>query len=1292
MAAGDITQEMLEDVRDDTSGSLRFIDYDTVKKDGERYRISGLTAPEIQQWSSEGVKGSQPGGELAASQAAELARAGGFNVVNTTGEEDNHGRKIAHLQNEQGDDWTDTTYLKGALKPSLFTGERERELYDQGRMSRILNKEQGFVENVNDPWVKARLAREAEEANLSHLRDRDRFKSEAIDEREFANAQAIMGDYNPYSSSGVRYHTSGARMDNTAFSPMSAGWDKAVSSIKSGLDGAMATYYDVIDDPEQWKLSTERAEIEETKASQLPSFVSNVGDIKSFSDVGNYAGGLVGGAAPYLFGIMGSATLASLLAGPTALAAGLGALPAALVYSGQTYNDMEGTMEQKNAGIAFTVGMGMSALDMLGLKGILKPADFLRRDAVEQISKAFARENGVTDEVARKAVKEAMKKSSGELVKGLSGLVGITIGKKAIGKQVLADVREGAVKEGLTEVGQEGLGYGGAVLGSEKKWDSAEFGDIALNSLIGGAVVGGGISPVLGTGSAIQDVRRLKQQFEYSAEQKVAFSEENSTKVVNTMNEVEVPDAEVDSITKESADHYEANKLSNKGIWQWAKDIKKNFVSRPLEWYWKSKMNAKPNKFNEALISVWSPTNRDNVSGEAIYDQETRVFAESSGMIHDLLAKSDILFNNTSGSKGRANSSSSILTLFDRKAEGSSLSAGEASILSSIDAIAVKLNDQIKNITGKESNITGELLFKSNHPSKKKILADKARFRKVLTDFGYKNEEVTQMLKLIEAAPEGSVLERGEDGKLIDPRAGGLDNVIPRNLKLKDGIFSIPGMSDFSDGDSFKAMEDTARSLVHGAFMQRYVGVGGKKLKKTLAVAKNTNENWDPKFGSDIISAAELWMGVYNPIQSERMRRIQSNITSFNLVTLLGTGGPAQLPEMVAAFTNRLTAGAGGRPLIEDIRRMVGKVAKHYNVSSKEIMSKYWKGTGMLPTSSWEPGRRRFNSAGFSGVKYGTLGQQGINADEINASKLKAAVANAFITISLIKPMTDVSRIISDGVANDAILNYLDVMDTFYEAGKPMTRQVKEAYDMMNTTRVPPLKMLELHKRFKDDIIKKFGDKALNADTYDNLVEHMSQEHSEYAALMDVARKQWVDNALANPSPGSRSRTSQDPHVALLFQFRGYILTFAAAVLPRLIRKATSGNPNQDVQAMTILAGLVAMGFLGQVLKDEWKTEGRPYWLDDAEYIQRGFQASGLMGPFDFVLDAVNPIYGEANLASTAQGFAGPTWGNIKQSGKVLGAALSGEGEKALSSAAKWVPIAGHNAQFRQDVGNILGD
>jgi hypothetical protein len=130
------------------------------------------------------------------------------------------------------------------------------------------------------------------------------------------------------------------------------------------------------------------------------------------------------------------------------------------------------------------------------------------------------------------------------------------------------------------------------------------------------------------------------------------------------------------------------------------------------------------------------------------------------------------------------------------------------------------------------------------------------------------------------------------------------------------------------------------------------------------------------------------------------------------------------------------------------------------------------------------------------------------------------------------------------------------------------------------------------------------------------------------------------------------------------------------------------------------MAGLIAMGFLGQALKDEWKTAGRPHWLDDAEFVQRGVQASGMLGPFDFLLDAVNPIYGQANVWNSMQGLMGPTWGNVKQFQRVGKNTIAGESDEAIEAALKLIPIFGPRQSFRESpikdtlglINPILGD
>ena len=270
--------------------------------------------------------------------------------------------------------------------------------------------------------------------------------------------------------------------------------------------------------------------------------------------------------------------------------------------------------------------------------------------------------------------------------------------------------------------------------------------------------------------------------------------------------------------------------------------------------------------------------------------------------------------------------------------------------------------------------------------------------------------------------------------------------------------------------------------------------------------------------------------------------------------------------------------------------------------------------------------------------------------------------------------------------------------DLVPDSNKKMSVYVKNSWDMLSETRIPPLHTLKLWKKMKDDVNKKYrGLDFSNPDHFAAIEKEIAENHKELKELMDVGRKQWVDNSLANPGAATKSRVSNDPHYALLFQFRGYILTFAASIVPRLVKRAISKNPNVDLNAITTMAGLIAMGFLGQALKDEWKTEGRPYWLDDGEMVQRGIQASGMLGPFDFLLDAINPIYGESSVWNSMEGLMGPTWGNVKQFSKIGKNTIAGESDKAINAALKMIPIFGAKQSFREDpIGTItnpiLGD
>jgi len=1438
----------LVELEDDYTNGMTLLDYDTIKQDGVRKRIEGLYAPEIQQLGGDAVKEGSPGGQLAYSQAKTLIDAGKFYNVVDSGNADNHGRPLIRLRDMEGADYTDKSYTEGVVVPDEFSDDRARSMYANGQLARQIAKSQGIAEDPNDPWVKARNERllyQKKNQFYKEISGTPIAKQKAYNEAQWAGAQHITGGFNPYAKGDVEFHTPGANYDGTAKSSTGAGWDTGWAGIGEGLDGLASSYYDMVGDEGEWLVSEERARANIAENQEnIPSFINNVGDVVDLDTLGSYMGGLLGQTAPYLLTISGSAIAAGLVAPAAIGAAGavaLGTLPMAMIYAGQTYNDMEGdNLSEKSASLAFGIGAGMAALDRLGLNGLLKGTDVLRSTAKEQIAKAYVKNNKrtmflfgsakhpsvpITMEEAREAVERAFRFGSKGIVEGARGLVKFEMTKATLGKQVLADARQGITRESITELGQETLGYTGSVLGSEKEWNTSEYGDRALNAFIGGGLAGGIISPALGTPGAVQDYRRIKQRYELSPEQDIAIHETEADDVIDVANEQADADLEVkaapgipvvddndpaevvlpenmwnielganadallvtstdadgnitkvvvrsqsggnegltrkdfedeagwvkyqnvqkeqsrrqasaqkviaeirasalfaqgnkdsrsskptmagsvkqklrtDDITRDKEEHKEANKMSNKGVVQWIKDIGKNFVSRPMKWYSDSPMHkllseakdGMAGRVAQALIVTFSPTNEDKQAGNAVWNKENTFFGQVELAVNDLLvAASQVIGTDANSQKGRINTTGQIIKWMEDRKEatsgrGASISADTRSLLDAVDNVAALISQQYFEISGKRLKITGEDLIKNRNPNKKTIKDNVDEVRRLLMEGGDKMtaKEADEIINDLITHREGESTE-GAKKRLS------IEDVVPSNpaKRFSHNPFNVPGMEKFLSQDIFEDIKDSAKEIIHTALVQKYVGPKGVNLKRLIAMVKagvikeGGKEAWDPKFAHDIISAAEIWMGVYNPIQSDRLRGMQANATFVNLNTLLGTGGPAQLPEWIAAFLGRISASQGGKSLIETLRGAAFDLNEHYKVSGQQLMDKYWKKSGLNPSSMWSAGRRRHVKSGWAGIQYGSIGQQGFDAEEINASKLRASISTAFVTLTGIKPMTDSARIISEGIGNDAIFHYLDIMDTFHRPGQPMTKEVREAYEMLGEVRIPPLKVLELYQAMKDKAVAAFG---RDIDWHADDVQDFVSEHVELAKYLDTARTQWVDNALANPNPGSKSRPTFDPHLTLLFQFRGFIITFAASVLPRLIKRATSGNPNQDAQAITILAGLVAMGFLGQILKDEWKTEGRPYWLEDAEYIQRGFQASGLMGPFDFLLDAVNPIYGEANLASTAQGFMGPTWGNVKRAGSVLGSSLSGEWDAAQYDALKFVPIIGHKNSFRRD-------
>ena len=194
------------------------------------------------------------------------------------------------------------------------------------------------------------------------------------------------------------------------------------------------------------------------------------------------------------------------------------------------------------------------------------------------------------------------------------------------------------------------------------------------------------------------------------------------------------------------------------------------------------------------------------------------------------------------------------------------------------------------------------------------------------------------------------------------------------------------------------------------------------------------------------------------------------------------------------------------------------------------------------------------------------------------------------------------------------------------------------------------------------------------------------------AKNLDIARGNFVDQALVNPDPGKRPPMYSDGRTRLLFMFQGYLAQFSSKIARPILRDLVGkGTPEAQVNAAAVMMGAVAIAFLAQALKDEVKYGDKPSWLSDAEYIQRGIMASGLMGQTERIFNFIFPLYKseEDNLADKFWAEFGPITGAVDSLIKGSKWASEGEGERALNQYLKVTP-AGTFTQQRQFMAKLL--
>lgn len=1313
---------------EELSKKFRFLDADTIRDEQGSVRFQNMWAPEVAHFTKEGLKPAEWGGEFYSELYENLAKETGFENVYRSGEQGKYGRDIGDLQDEEGSFWTKQLVYQGLQDPA---SQEQKELYDMGVFSRALNEATG--ETKDDAWESARQKKRKYEKDTTLG-----WKTVADTEAEYKAGKDLFGaSYNIYDDSTVRFRNYDRTMDNEARSNFSTGWESGWLSIGESLQEGISVLGDIIGSESLYHSGQAGADAIARQQGKLPEFANDIQDVDSLAALGGYFTGMMGVALPYMLGIAGGTVVGALSAAvgaPAALAATIGMAPAIWTYAGETYGNMKGTMDQKNAGVAMAGGVAMATLDRLGLKGIIKPSTMLREDGFKQAAKAFAKENNVSEEVALKAVRDAAGKVTIEAMESIGAYAQMQVAKGLLAKQVGLKTIQGAGIESVTEGLQETIGYGFGALGSEAEFDPEEYKHILTNALAGGAILGGPISGVSATTSELGGFKRLKRDLtevndnsDYEGDTAEDILEEIDAVPNSEAVTVDRGDGQTGTVQSEINWVTRANKEREKGdaldTSKWRGGLKtlgttlKEFPSRFVKRFGSLHQDDIINNTAQGSVGRRAFAYITSVAGHAkdSFTQGLTLSDRKRILTSSLFAELDFIKAELDGAMGvgatgrNTNDSTKLFVKYLKaRAAGEDIPTELKGMEAELKTIREKIGGQHTNSNGLTDVLLkivnnleeGTSEFKGTSTKKKlgwfqesarlkvnEVAKDKNGFVKALVGKGWTKSDAEAFWDVVVHGPTGY-----DPAKLKEL---GFKSFKSKSLQQnKDVLNSVFGEdSKFLERDPFERLKINMQEQVNYAVDKKYLGEKGEKISKALMLIKEEmGDAWDPRIATHFMDNIDASRGDYRRMENRALEKWIGHITWFNSFAHLSLSAIASLPEAAIVLLNA----PKDQSIIESIGKGVKDLVHHYKIVSSSGMSYITSKSG-VSRDEYLQNFVDFYRYGYGSGKHGAIGQTGIDDAVYKTSKFKEVLMKGFFLANGLKIYTDATRIARLAIANDAIFGDLEIIGSALDSDGNIDKGAnirksglfQDAFGRLRELNVDPDRAAKQYHDVVRNVGKGRTEKEIDALTPDEMYKMLIDADSKFLETMDIARVSWVDNAIAHPDAMNRPLWYSNPHYRLFTQYNGFMSVFTAHILPKVWKKVKGADPTAKYNAVAIAATMIALGFLSQMMKDELKYGGKPGWITDKGYLQRGVTSSGLLGTPERLLETVSPIYKSGykgpidHAIDATEGFLGPSWKHGQNLGKIFLNHLEGKDELRDKYLAKEVPLMGTTKVFK---------
>ena len=1265
----------------DVGPGVTFIDADTVATPDGNVRLQGINAPEVAHLTDTGkVTQGEVGGQMSTDQVAKLAKEMGFTEVKVTGEAA-YGRLEGDLINPKtGESFRSRLAQEGIV--GVAPGYDTTGLQAQADYGAFLRTEKGRERNS---WDEAR--------DLIH----DAMYQDGKAQGHFRIAQTAAGDWKVtkdyWMKQGLSEKEAEKRADETynkdvaalsyydrdiatgdSTNPLSDAWDTGLIGVQESMWGVVDLVGEQVDS--EWlaqhgKTGVQRAR---NRIADRGSIITDYKDVDGFWDAVEYVSNNAALSLPYM-AITVAGTLAAPVTGGVSLAA-----PAA-VYTGQTWNEMEG---EKNAAVAVGAGVVQAALDRLGIGLVLKGTGTPRQLIKQGIDKLVA--GGMTKEAATATVMAATRKELAGFAGDAAKVAADQLKAKALFKNLAERATVGLAGEAATEALQESVAYTGAALGSDKAFDWNELYDRQLQALVAGGTLGGVFGTARGTidagawadvavRQAPAEAKRLSLAGQHAQEEKDNYGRISSIQENNERTRIRSEQAGPNAhptIEERTAAHKSAKKDRN-----FMDTVVDTLHSAPALWRGATRYIFTPEVLEKSrsarmMADMFGGQLQRTFHGSSYENQKHHLVSVYRNMIP---TPKD--FWKSRGIRSRKKAAAESVKIYqqlqaaiDPETKKLDMNQVPEDLRPFVDQLLV-LGDKMH---ADQKKFNPDLGYQDNYLlryksfDKRSIHKNKHEFAKKLRQhFGFSESEAVELANKITDSSEVNDFADILEGSAAAGKPGSHKE---RTLNLSEHA----DFQQFMEQDIFNNVANAAKSASRFQAYQEFVGSNNSQLNQLLAdmQAEGVDAATVNKIAAQMQDYLAAESGNYKRAQSpagKRLERVQRNLMTWMTVAGLPLATISSFVEAALVTKGMTKSDIFGKGGLEGDGQKLGQLiwdkfgdAVEYEVNQDTGEPEAVKGQNILDKlgyTTWDVGSASTTSTATK-----------VGATEV--SDIDSRFLDTYFRATGLTGWTNFTRLMRAGFAGDFLKHKLELIANSDPESK--TNEVQEAEEQL--------------RNFGLDV--------------DGAVTAFLEGQPIPEAQLREFQFNWINDSVVLPQAANRPLIYQDPRFALFTQFQGFISAFTANQIPKMWGEYVKrGTPSMKYNAFATMATMIMLGFASQYLKDllkygqyrEFGPDAHPY-LNTSEYLQRGVRASGLLGTGERVLDQFFPIYEQRSdnagewLFNTTTGES-PSLGFAKRIIGGVGYAVEGDVGRAAKEAVRTTPLGPFN--FIRDAAQEAG-